>query len=797
MLSTYIKSAWRSLIRNRTFSFINIFGLALGMAICLIVLVHVREQISYDKFQPHRDRLVRVITELRNRDGQQFRLASTPLPLAQALVQNYEGVEAVTRIYPVSEQMVRTNTKRLKLKAAFTDTSFLRIFSFKLSEGNAGVVLNMPNEIILSASTAGRLFGDGNATGKVVQFENYGDFIVKGVLDDSLTKSHISFDAYLSLSSVPRLEKDKKLNLSLDVWNNWSAGYTYVRLRNGQQSGSLQRALDKISTNLLSTSETKGKENIRFEAQAFNDIILGEELQFTIGNVGSAGKMAAEILIGFVILLSASFNYTNLSIARSLKRGREVGIRKVAGALRIQVFSQFIIESMLNAVIAFVMSYVILLLMIDYAPFLAGGISPTLFSDDPWILLWFIGFIMFSGLLAGTLPALALSSFRPVEVLKNLTQVKLFGGIGFRKVLIVSQFALAILITIFAGVFSRQFDYMANADPGYRRDNMLTVALQGADYKYLSEQLRNQNGVVKVAAVSKTLGRGPSGKSVVRWDKAKDPFWISHFDVDSNFITIAGLKLMAGTGFANGASVAAEREILVNEQTLQIFNIASPGDAIGKSVVVDDTLTLVISGVLAGFHFHGMESQIAPLILRNRAKEFTLLQVQTNHKSPVLESSVRNTWKRINPSLPFDHYWLKERLQEQQSAGETVSTLGFLAFMAITIAVLGMLGMVVYVTQTREKEIGIRKIMGAGVQQIMMLLSKGFLKMIFIAGCIAIPLGYIGSYFFLNMFATRISPGAGLMLAGFLGILFLSLVTICSQIYRVAIANPAQSLRSE
>ncbi|HTF29977.1 MAG TPA: FtsX-like permease family protein, partial [Flavitalea sp.] len=504
-----------------------------------------------------------------------------------------------------------------------------------------------------------------------------------------------------------------------------------------------------------------------------------------------------ELLIGFVILLSACFNYTNLSIARSLKRGREVGIRKVAGALRRQVFGQFLMESMINAILAFVLSYVFLSFMIDYMPFLAGGMSKTLIFDDPAILIWYISFCIFTGLLAGVIPALALSSFKPVEVLKNLTQVKLFGGIGLRKSLIVSQFAIALIITIFAGVFSKQFQYMATADPGYNRENMLAIPLQGTDYRYLSDEIRNLNGVRKVSAVSKTLGRGSSGKTSVKFDPVKDPFQIDHFDVDSNFVSIAGLKFAGGIGFTNVSTNTHESEVLINENLMRLMGFKSPIEAVGKPLLLDDSANVVIKGVLKDFHFGGMDFPVTPLLLRNRASQFSMLQVKTDNTTPVIETSVQAIWKRINPGQSFNSFWLKERLYEQQSASDIVSTLGFLAFMTITIAVLGLLGMVIYITQTREKEIGIRKIMGAGVSTIMVLLSKGFLKLILIAGAIAIPLSYIASYFFLNIFATRISLSAATLLPGFIGILLLTLITICWQVYKVAIANPVTSLRSE
>ncbi|MEJ7829505.1 MAG: ABC transporter permease [Segetibacter sp.] len=364
MLKNYFKIAIRNLSRHKLFSFINIFGLSLSMAICMLVLIHVNEQLSYDKFHSKADRIYRVITELTNKQGSAFRYASTALPLAPALNTDYNFIEQSLRLYNAAAGFASTDKKEIAIKTAFTDPGFFDVFEFSLSSGNPATALLQPNSIVLTSETATKLFGSdrnrNNPLGQTISFTQLGSFQVTGVMADTKGKSHIDFEAYLSMSSVAALEKTGKLPAMLSVWNSQARTYTYVLLKEGSSQKQLKNALNQVSASLLSTTKLQGKENFALDVQPFNKIILGEELQHSIGNVGSKGKLLAEVLIGFIILLSACFNYTNLSIARSLNRGKEVGIRKVAGAFRYQVFYQFILESVLISFLSLIAAFLIL-----------------------------------------------------------------------------------------------------------------------------------------------------------------------------------------------------------------------------------------------------------------------------------------------------------------------------------------------------------------------------------------------------------------------------------------------------
>lgn len=796
MLKNYIKIAVRNLWKQKLFSFINIFGLALSMSVCLMVLMQLKEQLAYDNFHPNADRIYRTITEFSNKDGDRYRFASSPLPLASSLSSDYPFIESIARLQPTGSKKITANKKELTINGAFTDAAFLTVFGFHLQEGNTVSALTEPNTIVLTKESATRFFGNENAMGKTIVIEGWGGFKVTGILAEPKGKSHIDFNSYISSSSVPLLEKNRAISPALEAWNKADAGYTYVLLRNTASKKQLTSALTQIASNLMRQSKTNGKEGIAFEAQPFNKIILGEELMNGIGNTGSIGKVASGLIVAFIILLSACFNYTNLSIARSLKRGKEVGVRKVSGASRSQIFYQFIVESVFVAFLSLGVAYLFLQLIIDYSPFGHEFIAPDA-KVDANLLGWFALFSLFTGVLAGALPAWALSSFKPVQVLKNLMTIRLFGGNNFRKSLTVVQFSLSLLIIIFTLTFSKQFNYMASANPGFERENLLNIQLQGNDYRLFYNELVKLNGVEKVSASSLSLGRGASGNVAVKSNIANQPINIDYFDTDSNFVQNMGLRLLAGNCFGNNFSNQEEYAV-INENAVKLLGYKNASQTIGQPLWLNDTTQVHITGVINDFYYRGMESPIQPVILRNRPENFGLVTVRsTTNNRPALQASIERIWKQLYPGQAFEYSWLKEQLQGQQGAWSTVSLLGFLAIIAITIACLGLLGMVTYTTETRKKEIGIRKVMGADISAIIYLLSKGFVRLVVIAGLIAVPLASIAGYLFLNVFANRISLGFGIPVLSFISLLLVVLTTISSQIYKTAAANPVKSLATE
>lgn len=796
MISNYLKITFRNLSRNKTFSLITIFGLGLSMSVCLLVLMRLKDQLSYDTFHPHADRTYRIISQVTNEQGNTYRFATTPLPLATTLQKEYDFIESSARVYKTASYKTTWNKKQLSVNPAFTEPGFFDVFGFTLRYGSKKTALQQPNSVVLSHEAAGKFFGTTNPVGKYLSFDKLGNFIVTGVLNEPPHKSHIDFEAYLSMSSLPVLESSGVLPSVLNEWNNIQAAYTYVLVKKEHSAAQLKNAIAQVAGDIEKKSTLKGKEHFVFDTQPLSKIILGEELLSNLGNTGSRSKAWSEIAIAFVILLSACFNYTNLSVARSLKRGKEVGIRKVAGAFRSHVFMQFITESICVAFLSLALAYVLLQLMIDYAPF-AGEMVPPGMAIDFSLLVWFALFAVFTGLLAGILPAWALSAFKPVEVLKNLSNIRLFGGNRFRKVLTVAQFTLSLFIIIFTLIFSRQFNYMATADPGFNSENILTIPLNGTDYTLLSNEIKKLPGVEEMAAVSDNPGRYSSGTALIKQQPGDQPVKIDYYDADAGFVPVMKLGLLAGNTF-NNTTAGGEQYALINENALRSLKIPSAADAVNRQLWINDTMQVRISGVMKDFYFRGFDMPLMPLIVLNRPANYHFLNVRTSVRADqAFIASVERICKSFNPDQPFTYIRLKDTLYERQSAGSTISMLGFLGFMSVTLACLGMLGMVIYTTETRKKEIGIRKVMGASVSAIMYILSKGFIGLVIIAGLIAIPISCLVGYLFLNIFPNRIHIGFIIPVTGFLGLLCIVLLTIGSQVYRAAIVNPVKNLRTE
>jgi putative ABC transport system permease protein len=363
----------------------------------------------------------------------------------------------------------------------------------------------------------------------------------------------------------------------------------------------------------------------------------------------------------------------------------------------------------------------------------------------------------------------------------------------------VVQFTLSLVAIVFTLIFFRQFDYMANADPGFKRDHIITMPVAAAEQPIIKHELEQLSGVTSVASISTIPGKDASGTVRVRPEPGKEPIGMDYYYADAGIINTINLTLLAGTTFPQqAADNQPERYVVLNELALQPLHISSPQQAIGKSILIDDSVQVQIAGVIKNFSHRGMEIPFIPLVLRNKPDNFHYLVVNTaSSVTPSFLNTVAATWKKQYPNQPFEGSWLREEWMSRTRAIGTVGMLGFLTLITITIACLGLLGMVIYTTETRRKEIGIRKVMGAGVATIISLLSRNFLKLLFIAGAIALPIAYLLGYFFLNIFANRITIGIDILLISFSAMLLVALITIGTQIYRVAIANPVESLRSE
>lgn len=791
MIRNYFKIALRNLKRHRLFSFINIFGLALSMSVCMMVMIRVKNDLSFDKFHAHANRTYRILSQINNEKGDQFYLASTPLPLKQELQQQNNIIEEAVQVYPAINHKASYGNKLITVRGAFTEPSFFNVFGFTFAEGDKQTALQSPNSIVLNNDVAEKFFGKENAIGKILSVDKLGDFVVTGVLNKT-GKSHLDFEVYVSASSIAQLEKSGVLPAKSNRWDSFDSGYTYVLLNKTASQKQLNTALNSIIA--VVNREAQGSK-FAFKSQPLNDITpssisLGNE----IGSGSDWSKIWTEIGVALLILIAACFNYTNLTIARALTRAKEVGIRKVSGAVRMQVFAQYIVESIVIALFALGLAHVFLQLILEYKPFNDGYEFVPVVSLDFSTFLWFLSFALITGAVAGAAPAWILSEFKPVQVLKNISTHKLFGNVSLQRTLIVFQFTLSLIIIIFLSAFYRQFSYMAKVDTGFRKNNIVTINLEGADAALVANEARKIAGVENVTAMSGNFGRHATGTTYAWLDKSKTPTRLNYYYGDAGSIPAMGLQLVAGNNFPENAN----RYAVINETAANALGFSTSAEAVNKMVWLNDSMQLQVSGVIKDFYYQGAGIRISPMAIRSDASEYSVLNIHTTVANDnKLLSDVESSWKKLYPGKPFNSYWLGKQIEESNRQNSSVSLLGFLAFMTVCIASLGLLGLVIYTVETKRKEISIRKVIGASVQQLTMLLSKGFIKLLIIAGCIAMPLGYVLSFFFLQNFANRISLGAGWLLLCFAFLLAIGLFTIISQTWKAAAANPVDKLKVE
>ncbi|GAB2518693.1 ABC transporter permease [Spirosoma aerophilum] len=791
MLQNYLKTALRTLWKHKLFSFINVFGLASGMLVCLLAMIDIKGAFDYDSFHPHTDRTYRIITDVTANTNDEQGFATTPLPLAEDLARHYPFVETVTRVVRIYGE-VTANRKQLPVVFSAVDPGFFTVFGFKLTAGRAAIA---PNTLVLTPETAERFFGTANPVGKVMEHGEFGALTVTGVFAKNPAKSHLNFDMLVSMStlSTPAWQR------SLTDWKYYSKGYTYVKLKPGVSVETLDAALPSLAIRATKGIRFTDEKGYTFRSQSLTSLSPSREDLMHATYEPTAGKLETEMGVGLLTLLLAAFNYINLTLARSLSRAREVGIRKVSGALRWQLMGQFMAESVILSVLGLGLSYLMLQVVKPMAfvqQWLIGGVA---WENDR--MLWFV-FIVFSvvtGVLAGLLPARVLSGFQPAQVLRSQTGIRVFKGITLRKSLIVAQFSISLLAMIALLAMARQQQFMATADYGFQRKGLLTIPLNGFPVARLSDEISQLAGVERVTATAALFGdHGSNWRIVYRQKTRSDSSIADVFATDANLIPATGLTLLEGQNIPLSVSDSASSRVVINEEAVRAFRLGDAKEAVGQTLWLNDSTDVQIAGVVKDFQSATMVWKIRPLILRYQPGEFRYLTVKVTGGNPeVVKADIARIWKRLNPYEPFTGQWYDDFLYQRHSHTDDLNFMSLLLGLAMSIACLGLLGMVTYTTALRTKEVGVRKVMGANVGQVVWLLSWDFLRLLLIAGAVALPLGYLASSFFLMTFAYHITVGFGLLGLCFGTMLLLGGLTIGWRTYRTALTNPVKSLRNE
>jgi putative ABC transport system permease protein len=813
MLRNYLKIAWRNLLKNKTFSFINIIGLALSMSVCLLIIAIIADQKSYDQFHKNKARIYRILTTGKG-TNQMNDMASSAMPLADELRKNHTGIEASATLLRGIGGNIVFNDKIASGGGYFADGNLFKIMDFKLIQGNPQTALEQPRSLVISEELSSQLFYNENPIGKTVKFthtglnpigldngnseKDFGIFTITGILKPTEGKTHLPFKLLASLSTLPSLAKDSVINYQPLDWNSVWDNHTYVLLQNGKTQADLQQRLNTIS----STKFPAGLYNqYAFMAQPLSEITPSDP----IGNMTnlSIPKILLTILgvLCMIVMLSACLNYTNLSVARSLTRAKEVGIRKVSGATRRQIFGQFITESIIVSLVSLVFSIGILLFLeFLFSKLFINQYIKVSFNHSPILYLIFIGFSILVGLIAGVLPSIYISAFNPIIILKNLSGIKLFKRLTIRKVLLVMQFSISLVFIISTTLIYLQTNHILHFDYGFDKENVINVKLFKSDnYARFAQSIASNKDVVAVAGCKYPPAIGSNNGTIVyKGDNRKDSLQINYLDVDAKVFDVWGLKLIAGKNLPKTASTIGEKYAIINEKMVADFNYKTPAQAIGQKITVG-TENVEVVGVVKDFQFLNVTSQMQPLMLRNRQSEFgyTTIRVSGNNPSETLKY-LEATWKRVNPSTKFNYeYFDDQLLMTHVVLSNLANVLSFIAFLAVFISCLGLLGMVTYTAETRQKEIGVRKVLGSSVFQLIILLSKGYMILLGIAVVIATPLAYFINNIWLEFFASRVSISPLIMLLSTLILLVISFITVFSQTWRAARVNPIKSLKTE
>jgi putative ABC transport system permease protein len=799
MIQNYFKIAWRQIIRHKGFSIINIIGLSISLAVGLVIIMMVTDQLLYDTYNRNKERVYRINTEVlrKNEVSSLNKYATTSLPVGHQLAENYTGIVKSARLLRGFGngwvEFDPDNDLNIPLGGFFADPEIIEILDLEFEFGNPVTALVNPYSVVITRQAANKLFKEKNPVGELIKVGELGEYKVTGVLKNTQSKSHVIFEALASISTTPTLIAEEKLRPDRDSWKNCTAGWVYVLLTENKNPQEVDVYLREISQKFGSENDDR---NFRYYLQSITEINPGP---FLANQIGPGMPMIMVYFLGglaLIVILTACFNYTNLSIARALNRAKEVGIRKVSGAKRRQIIWQFLGESILISLFALSLSFILLIFIqpafrnLSFSRILQWDLTinlPAIFAS--------VIVAITVGILAGILPAMLLSSFQPIKALKNLSGMKLLSRVGLRKGLLAVQFGLSIIFIISVHLIYNQMNYMMNADYGFNYENNVRLALGESSWRNMKSELLSYSDIENVSVVSHIPAAGTTYGDTF-FKELNDPRSMDYFSVDQDFIENLELQLLAGRNFPEQLS-EGETMIIINEKAVDEFGYSSPLDAIGQTLYNADTVAVQIIGVVKNFHHALMMQQIEPMALRYRPQQFKIIQVKM--ANPEAIASVVAAWEKVNPGKLINYKLMGDEIKElyQLVFGGLAKIISFISFLAIVISCLGLLGMATYTIETRLKEISIRKVLGSSDWASIYLLSKGFIALLGITIVFAVPLAILINNLWLQLIAFRVGIGASVVVTSILIIMILGLFTIGSQTLRALKVNPAEILRNE
>ncbi|WP_411031831.1 ABC transporter permease [Spongiimicrobium sp. 3-5] len=804
MLKNYLKIAWRNLLKNKLFSFVNIFGLSIGLSTCFLLVLYINDELSYDKHHEGTDRLYRVAL-----DTEDEKWAGTPGVMARGLKNDFPEIEEVTRVlnFPNTGNLLLKSEERnvqiYEPKGYYVDSTFFDIFTYEFKHGNIANALNSPNTVVISEEIANKLFGNKNPIDQVINVEiPYGkiDYTVKGVFHKTINKSHVDPNLFLSMQ-----------NGDIGQWvkgqTNWATNsifHTYIKLKNGTDPMAFEEKLPAfLEKNAGDDFREMGLKKSLF-LQPVKDIYLKSSIGHEISNNGSMLYIYIFSSIAIFILIIACVNFMNLSTAKSETRANEIGVRKVVGATKSSLINQFLAESIFMCLLSLLLA--LLIVMVCLPTFNAITQKSLSLTANPEILLWIIGLAVMTALLSGSYPALYLSSFKPVTALKGKGSGK-NAATTVRKGLVVFQFCVSACLILVSILFWQQMSFIDNRDLGFKKERQIVLPFRNASTARNYAGLKNE--VLRIpSVVSASAGSTYPGFELVQSrmffgeGKTKnEQVDVRLGQISDDYVETLGYDLLYGRTLSKG-DIDRSDAIVLNETAVRRLGYVA-SDAVGKNIYYVDSgqrKSYEILGVVRDFNHQSLHKTITPyglVGLEEAQPAYFIANVGRGNLDEVV-SKIQNVWGKVNKGTPFEYSFLDDDFQKNYEKEKRTSmvTISF-TLIAIFIACIGLYGLASYTTEQRKKEVGIRRVLGASVLGITILHLKNFLKLVLIALLIASPLSYYLGNNWLQDFTYRIDIGWQLFLIGGLFVICIAFITVGSQVVKASMANPIKNLKTE
>ena len=819
MFKNYLKVALRSLSKRKGYSVINILGLAIGMAVCLLIVLFIESELSYDDWQLKGDNIYRVVLE-RRYPGRSTSYSTIPLSIGPAIQKEYPEVVECTRLFDFGGNgnfFLRIGEKIFEeSRVIAADSNFFRVFTGRLIEGDSSTALVKPNSVVLNETTAKKYYGSAGAAINKTFLTDDGNgqtrtYMITGVCRDWPDNSHFLFDLVISTSSFEFLKQPNYTGFS---------AYTYLLLNPHASPQALEKKFPEILKKYVAgeVGRSFGETWEQFQAegngyhyylQPLKQIHLISHLEAELRPNGNITTVYIFAVIAVFILLLACINFINLSTARSVERAREVGIRKTFGSNRRSLVWQFLLESMVISLASMLIAFGLIALLLPLFNQVAGKQLSLLSFLTPGKLALLVAFAITVGLIAGLYPAFVLSSFKPTTVLKGKFKSNTF-GLALRNGLVVIQFSISVILIVATIVVNKQLRYMMSGAVGFNKDHVISIErtdLLEDQTKSFENELAKIPGVETVSGGTALPGQQNFFGVPYQQVGSKESMTARGIVVDDQYAKLLGLQMKEGRFFSKDFSTDS-LAVVLNEKAVADFGLKKPIGARLTSLdpqfnAPDGTpYVYTVVGVIKDFHFQSLHEKISPLIINNNSKfggrsPFVALRVNTNNFDQTL-TAIQNTWKKFVPERPFHYSFLDQTLAAQYDAEQTTQKVfTIFSVLAIFIASMGLLGLAAYTTQLRNREISIRKVLGASVGNIVTMLSTDFLKLVLIAALIAFPVSWLFVNKWLENFAYRINISAWIFLIAGLAAVVVALLTISFQTIKAAVTNPVTNLRAE